>query len=184
MMNGACQVVRDAGILTEDFAVYYDRLQKFVRGRVISRYVREVLSRLENEDSAIRHEAEVHILRALEALLLDRGAGTAAGPAFFEARDQATAFPDFAAFLAREERSDYCDCGVIVDDVHLARGDDCAHLFSIANQLNRRPVRKDTPPGEGLVPMASIKLIKGNDEVVNKSKRLWLEKFKDIYTSQ
>ena len=54
----------------------------------------------------------------------------------------------------------------------------------IANQLNRRSVRKDTPPGDGLMPMASIKLIKGNDEVVNKSKRLWLEKFKDIYTSQ
>ena len=54
----------------------------------------------------------------------------------------------------------------------------------IANQLNRRSVRKDTPPGEGLMPMASIKLIKGNDEVVNKSKRLWLDKFKDIYTSQ
>lgn len=54
----------------------------------------------------------------------------------------------------------------------------------IVNQLNRRSVRKDTPPGEGLVPMASIKLIKGNDEVVNKSKRPGLEKFKDIYTSQ
>lgn len=54
----------------------------------------------------------------------------------------------------------------------------------IANQLNRRSVRKDTPPAEGLMPMASIKLIKGNDEVVNKSKRLWLDKFKDIYTSQ
>ena len=34
----------------------------------------------------------------------------------------------------------------------------------IANQLNRRSVRKDAPPGEGLMPMASIKLIKGNDE--------------------
>ena len=54
----------------------------------------------------------------------------------------------------------------------------------IVNQLNRRSVRKDTPPGEGLMPMASIKLIKGNDDVVNKSKRLWLDKFKDIYTSQ
>ena len=53
-----------------------------------------------------------------------------------------------------------------------------------ANPLNRRSVRKDTPPAEGLMPMASIKLIKGNDEVVNKSKRLWLDKFKDIYTSQ
>jgi iron(III) transport system substrate-binding protein len=54
----------------------------------------------------------------------------------------------------------------------------------IATQLNRRSVRKDAPPGEGLMPMASIKLIKGNDEVVNKSERLWLDKFKDIYTSQ
>ena len=54
----------------------------------------------------------------------------------------------------------------------------------IATQLNRRSVRKDAPPGEGLMPIASIKLIKGNDEVVGKSKRLWLDKFKDIYTSQ
>lgn len=54
----------------------------------------------------------------------------------------------------------------------------------IANQLNRRSVRKDAPPGEGLMPMASINLIKDNEEVVNKSKRLWLDKFKDIYTSQ
>ena len=54
----------------------------------------------------------------------------------------------------------------------------------IATQLNRRSVRKDAPPGEGLMPMAQIKLIKGNDEVVGKSKRIWLEKFKDIYTSQ
>jgi iron(III) transport system substrate-binding protein len=54
----------------------------------------------------------------------------------------------------------------------------------IATQLNRRSVRKDAPATDGLAPMASIKLIKGNDEVVNKSKRLWLEKFKDIYTSQ
>lgn len=54
----------------------------------------------------------------------------------------------------------------------------------IATQLNRRSVRKDAPPGEGLMPMEQIKLIKGNDEVVGKSKRIWLDKFKDIYTSQ
>jgi iron(III) transport system substrate-binding protein len=54
----------------------------------------------------------------------------------------------------------------------------------IATQLNRRSVRKDAPPGEGLMPIASIKMIKGSDEVVGKSKRIWLEKFKDIYTSQ
>ena len=53
----------------------------------------------------------------------------------------------------------------------------------IASQLNRRSVRKDVPPGEGLMALSSIKLIQDNTEVVNKSKRQWLEKFKDIYTS-
>ncbi len=53
----------------------------------------------------------------------------------------------------------------------------------IASQLNRRSVRKDVPPGEGLMPLPQIKLIQDNTEVVNKSKRQWLEKFKDIYTS-
>ncbi len=53
----------------------------------------------------------------------------------------------------------------------------------IAASLNRRSVRKDVPPGEGLMPLPQIKLIKDNTEVVNKSKRQWLEKFKDIYTS-
>ena len=53
----------------------------------------------------------------------------------------------------------------------------------IASDLNRRSVRKDVPPGEGLLPLTKIKLIQDNTEVVNKSKRQWLEKFKDIYTS-
>ena len=53
----------------------------------------------------------------------------------------------------------------------------------IASQLSRRSVRKDVQPGEGLMPLPQIKLIKDNTEVVNKSKRQWLEKFKDIYTS-
>ena len=53
----------------------------------------------------------------------------------------------------------------------------------IAAQLSRRSVRKDVPPGEGLMPLPQIKLIQDNTEVVNKSKRQWLEKFKDIYTS-
>lgn len=53
----------------------------------------------------------------------------------------------------------------------------------IATQLNRRSVRKDVPSVEGLAPISKINLIQDNPEVVNKSKRLWLEKFKDIYTS-
>lgn len=54
----------------------------------------------------------------------------------------------------------------------------------IANQLNRRSVRTDVPASESLLQMSSINLIKDNEEVVNKNKRVWLEKFKDIYTSQ
>ena len=53
----------------------------------------------------------------------------------------------------------------------------------IAQQLNRRSVRKDVPTAEGLAAMSSIKLITDNEEVVTKSKRPWLDKFKDIFTS-
>ena len=54
----------------------------------------------------------------------------------------------------------------------------------IATQLNRRSVRKDAPAGEGLLPLSGINLIKDNPELVNKSTRIWLDKFKDVYTSQ
>ena len=54
----------------------------------------------------------------------------------------------------------------------------------IANQLNRRSVRKDVPTAEGLLPMNSIKLIQDDEALVAKNKRPWLEKFKDIFTSQ
>jgi iron(III) transport system substrate-binding protein len=54
----------------------------------------------------------------------------------------------------------------------------------IAHQLNRRSVRADVPASDSLLPLASILLIKDNEEIVNKNKRAWLEKFKDIYTSQ
>ena len=53
----------------------------------------------------------------------------------------------------------------------------------IALQLNRRSVRKDVPNGEGLLPMSKINLIQDDAAVVEKNKRPWLEKFKDIYTS-
>lgn len=54
----------------------------------------------------------------------------------------------------------------------------------IASQLNRRSVRKDVPAADGLMPMEKISLISDNGEVVGNSKKLWLEKFKDIYTDQ
>ncbi len=53
----------------------------------------------------------------------------------------------------------------------------------IAQQLNRRSVRKDVATAEGLAPMSSINLIQDNEDLVAKNKRPWLEKFKDIYTS-
>ena len=54
----------------------------------------------------------------------------------------------------------------------------------IASQLNRRSVRTDVPPAEGLMAMEKINLISDNGEVVGNSKQLWLDKFKDIYTDQ
>ena len=53
----------------------------------------------------------------------------------------------------------------------------------IATDLNRRSVRKDVPPADGLAPFDSINLIQDNNDVVKKSKKIWLDKFKDIYTS-
>lgn len=50
----------------------------------------------------------------------------------------------------------------------------------IASQLNRRSVRKDVPVATGLTPVANIKLITDNEDIVGKSKRAWLDKFKDI----
>lgn len=54
----------------------------------------------------------------------------------------------------------------------------------LAQQLNRRSVRTDVTAGDKLLSVSSFKLIKDDEEVVNKNKRVWLEKFKDIYTSQ
>lgn len=53
----------------------------------------------------------------------------------------------------------------------------------IAMELNRRSVRKDVAPAEGLMPMNKIPPALDNPDLVGKSKRQWLEKFKDIYTS-
>ena len=53
----------------------------------------------------------------------------------------------------------------------------------ISTQLTRRSVRKDVAPGDGLLPIAKITPAIENPMVVNQSKRQWLEKFKDIYTS-
>jgi iron(III) transport system substrate-binding protein len=53
----------------------------------------------------------------------------------------------------------------------------------IANELCRRSVRKDVPAGNGLTPTSEMKLITDDPTVVNPNKQVWLDKFKDIYTS-
>lgn len=53
----------------------------------------------------------------------------------------------------------------------------------ITNELCRRSVRKDVPAGNGLTPTTEIKLITDDPDVVNPNKQVWLDKFKDIYTS-
>lgn len=53
----------------------------------------------------------------------------------------------------------------------------------ITNELCRRSVRGDVPAGNGLTPTSEIKLIQDDPTVVNPNKQVWLDKFKDIYTS-
>lgn len=53
----------------------------------------------------------------------------------------------------------------------------------IAAQLHRRSVRDDVAPPVGLLPKEQITIIKDDDAVVEKNKKNWLEKFKDIFTS-
>jgi iron(III) transport system substrate-binding protein len=65
--------------------------------------------------------------------------------------------------------------------VDFVTGKDAQSL--IASQLNRRSVRKDVPPAEGLKPMNEINLIYDDLNVVMEKKQEWLDKFKDIFTS-
>lgn len=53
----------------------------------------------------------------------------------------------------------------------------------IANQLCRRSVRKDVPAANGLKQLSEINSIKDDPQVVTQNKQAWLDKFKDIYTS-
>ena len=53
----------------------------------------------------------------------------------------------------------------------------------ITQKLHRRSVRDDVAAPVGLLPKAEIKSITDNEEVVNKNKKAWLDKLKDIFTS-
>lgn len=53
----------------------------------------------------------------------------------------------------------------------------------ITQKLHRRSVRDDVEAPVGLLPKSEIKSITDNEEVVNKNKKAWLDKFKDIFTS-
>ncbi|WP_027406631.1 ABC transporter substrate-binding protein [Anaerovibrio sp. RM50] len=53
----------------------------------------------------------------------------------------------------------------------------------ITQKLHRRSVRDDVDPPVGLIPKSEINSINDNEEVVNKNKKAWLDKFKDIFTS-
>lgn len=52
----------------------------------------------------------------------------------------------------------------------------------ISSQLNRRSIRKDVEPGEGIEKLEDIYIIKDDEKVVKQKRNEWLEKFKDIYT--
>ena len=53
----------------------------------------------------------------------------------------------------------------------------------ITQKLHRRSVRDDVAAPVGLLPKTEINSILDNEEVVNKNKKAWLDKFKDIFTS-
>ena len=53
----------------------------------------------------------------------------------------------------------------------------------ITQKLHRRSVRDDVAAPVGLLPKAEINSINDEEEVVNKNKKAWLDKFKDIFTS-
>lgn len=53
----------------------------------------------------------------------------------------------------------------------------------VAGKLNRRSVRKDVGAAEGLKPISEINNIVVDDEFVISNNQAWLDKFKDIFTS-
>lgn len=53
----------------------------------------------------------------------------------------------------------------------------------ITRKLHRRSVREDVDAPVGLLPKSEINFIDDEEEVVNKNKKAWLDKFKDIFTS-
>lgn len=53
----------------------------------------------------------------------------------------------------------------------------------IVNQLNRRSIRNDVPPAQGLKDLSEINLIFDDPELVIANKEAWIEKFADIFTS-
>ncbi len=53
----------------------------------------------------------------------------------------------------------------------------------ITQKLHRRSVRDDVPAPQGLLEKKDIHLITDDEATVNKNKKSWLDKFKDIFTS-
>ncbi len=65
--------------------------------------------------------------------------------------------------------------------IDFVTGKDAQSLIS--SQLNRRSVRKDVPPADGLKPTNEINLIYDDLDLVTKSKQAWIDKFKEIFTN-
>ena len=53
----------------------------------------------------------------------------------------------------------------------------------ITQKLHRRSVRDDVSAPVGLLEKSEIHLIEGDEQVINKNKKAWLDKFKDVFTS-
>lgn len=53
----------------------------------------------------------------------------------------------------------------------------------IAQKLYRRSVRDDVEPPKGLIAKSEIHIIQDDEKTVDQNKKIWLDKFKDIFTS-
>lgn len=54
----------------------------------------------------------------------------------------------------------------------------------VATSLNRRSVRKDVGAADGLLAYEKINLIEDDADVVAENKQVWIDKFRDIFTSK
>lgn len=85
----------------------------------------------------VQGTGKTHILRALASFLSERFCGGTRGVAFVHAVGDPPSFPEMAKLVEDEQQELRSLFGVLVDDVHLVRGEDSGHLWNLCNKLTR-----------------------------------------------